>query len=147
MNKGTFDSEIDEQIILATFNKIDIETNHACVDFLRKYANANDFSDDILKVFSKLIKIEIFYNFLNCFFFVNSSQTHWRQRKFRVRIPLRTLDIRFVKFNQKWCHLLVQNVTRGLNIPGDELLLLFIFLKLNLKLSSFTRSEYSSTNT
>ena len=43
MNKGTFDSEIDEQIILATFNKIDIETNHACVDFLRKYANANDF--------------------------------------------------------------------------------------------------------
>ena len=68
MNKGTFDSEIDEQIILATFNKIDIETNHACVDFLRKYANANDFSDNILKVFSKLIKIEIFYNFLNCFF-------------------------------------------------------------------------------
>ena len=53
MNKGTFDSEIDEQIILATFNKIDIETNHACVDFLRKYANANDFSDNILKIFSR----------------------------------------------------------------------------------------------
>ena len=63
MNKGTFDSEIDEQIILATFNKIDIETNHACVDFLRKYANANDFSDNILKVFSKLIKIESFLQF------------------------------------------------------------------------------------
>ena len=144
MNKGTFDSEIDEQIILATFNKIDIETNHACVDFLRKYANANDFSDNILKVFSKL---KFFLQFPQSLFFREFVSNTLTSKKIQSTYPLRTLDIRFVKFNQKWCHLLVQNVTRGLNIPGDELLLLFIFLKLNLKLSSFTRSEYSSTNT